>query len=67
MADTSFFQKEKLFSLNWFKSYALIAVGTLLISVGYVYFISPNKIVPGGIYGIAIIFTQFLGNPIGNS
>ena len=65
MKDTSFFQKEKLFSLNWFKSYALIAVGTFLISVAFVYFISPNKIVPGGIYGIAIMLHHLLGTPIG--
>jgi len=65
MPETSFFQKEKLFSLNWFKSYALIAIGTFLISVAFVYFISPNKIVPGGIYGIAIMLHHLLGTPIG--
>ncbi len=65
MADASFFQKEKLFSLNWFKSYAFIAIGTFLISVAFVYFISPNKIVPGGIYGIAIMLHHLLGTPIG--
>ena len=65
MADTSYFQKEKIFSLKWFKSYALIAIGTFLISVGYVLFISPNKIVPGGIYGVAIILHHLLGTPIG--
>jgi len=65
MADTSFFQKEKLFSLSWFKSYALIVVGTFMISVAFVYFISPNKIVPGGIYGIAIMLHHLLGTPIG--
>ena len=65
MADTSYFQKEKIFSFKWFKSYALIAVGTFLISAGYVLFISPNKIVPGGIYGVAIILHHLLGTPIG--
>ncbi len=65
MADTSYFQKEKIFSFKWFKSYALIAIGTFLISVGYVLFISPNKIVPGGIYGVAIILHHLLGTPIG--
>jgi len=65
MVDTSYFQKEKLFSLKWFKSYALIAIGTFLISAGYVLFISPNKIVPGGIYGVAIILHHLLGTPIG--
>ena len=65
MVDTSYFQKEKIFSFKWFKSYALIAVGTFLISAGYVLFISPNKIVPGGIYGVAIILHHLLGTPIG--
>lgn len=63
--DTSFLQKEKLFSLRWFKSYALIVVGTFLVAVGYVLFISPDKIVPGGIYGIAIMLHHLLGTPIG--
>jgi len=65
MVDTSFFQKDKLFSFKWFKSYALIAIGTFLISVGYVLFISPNKIVPGGIYGVSIMLHHLLGTPIG--
>ena len=65
MADISFFQKEKIFSFRWFKSYALIAFGTFLVAVGYVLFISPNKIVPGGIYGVAIMLHHLLGTPIG--
>jgi uncharacterized membrane-anchored protein YitT (DUF2179 family) len=65
MAETSFFQKEKLFSYKWFKSYALIAMGTFLVAVAFVFFISPDKIVPGGIYGIAIMLHHLLGTPIG--
>lgn len=65
MPVSSVFQKEKLFSLKWFKSYALIVVGTFLVAVGYVLFISPNKIVPGGIYGISIMLHHLLGTPIG--
>jgi len=65
MVDTSFFQKDKLFSFKWFKSYALIAIGTFLVAVGYVLFISPNKIVPGGIYGVSIMLHHLLGTPIG--
>jgi uncharacterized membrane-anchored protein YitT (DUF2179 family) len=65
MVDSSLFQKEKLFSFKWFKSYLLIAVGTFLVAVGYVLFISPNKIVPGGIYGISIMLHHLLGTPIG--
>ena len=38
----SILQSEKLFSASWFKSYALIAFGTLLVAMGYVLFISPD-------------------------
>ncbi len=65
MIVSSIFQTEKLFSLKWFKSYALIVMGTFLVAVGYVLFISPNKIVPGGIYGISIMLHHLLGTPIG--
>ncbi len=61
----SIFQGEKLFSARWFKSYLQIAIGTFLVSVGYVMFISPDKIVPGGIYGISIMLHYMLGTPIG--
>ncbi len=59
------FQPERLFSARWFRSYALIAIGTFLVSVGYVMFINPNKIVPGGIYGISIMLHHLLGTPLG--
>ncbi|HPS63299.1 MAG TPA: YitT family protein [Bacteroidales bacterium] len=65
MIISSIFQPEKLFSARWFRSYALIAIGTFLISCGYVLFISPEKIVPGGIYGISIMLHHLLGTPIG--
>jgi uncharacterized membrane-anchored protein YitT (DUF2179 family) len=61
----SIFQKEKVFSAKWFKSYTLIVIGTFLVSVGYVVFISPNKIVPGGIYGISIMLHHLLKTPLG--
>jgi len=51
----AFIQKEKLFSKKWFLSYSLIVLGSFIMATGYVFFISPNKIVPGGIYGIAIV------------
>ncbi len=51
----AFLQKEKLFSLKWFKEYSLITIGAFILAVGFVYFISPHKIVPGGVYGIAIV------------
>ncbi|MBK6962579.1 MAG: YitT family protein [Bacteroidales bacterium] len=61
----AFLQKEKLFTRKWFISYTLIVLGTFLVSVGYVYFIIPYKIVPGGIYGISIVLHYLFGLPVG--
>jgi uncharacterized membrane-anchored protein YitT (DUF2179 family) len=49
------FRPEKIFSKKWFISYGLIVVGALILAAGFVFFISPYKIVPGGVYGIAIV------------
>lgn len=50
-----FLVKDKTFSRRWLYDYALITIGAFILAVGYVYFISPHKIVPGGVYGIAIV------------
>ncbi len=60
-----FLQKEKLFTKKWFLSYSLIIVGTFLVAAGYVYFITPYKIVPGGIYGISIVLHHLFNTPVG--
>lgn len=49
------FKPEKVFSKKWFVSYSLIVIGSLILAAGFVFFISPYKIVPGGVYGIAIV------------
>jgi len=51
----SFVTKEKLFTKEWFKVYSLIVIGTFIMASGFVLFINPYKIVPGGVYGIAIV------------
>lgn len=70
----TFITKEKLFTKEWFKVYSLIVIGTFIMAAGFVLFINPYKIVPGGVYGIAIVihyltegaFTFWpLGIPIG--
>jgi len=56
--------------VNWkefFQSYSLIVIGTFIMSIGYVIFISPLKLAPGGVYGIAIILHHMFGFPIGLS
>jgi len=61
----AFLQKEKPFSAQWLKSYAYILTGTLAVAAGYVFFITPYKIVPGGVYGLAIVLHYMLGLPVG--
>ena len=51
----SFVTKEKIFTKEWFKVYSLIVIGTFVMASGFVFFINPYKIVPGGVYGIAIV------------
>ena len=47
--------KQKIFSTKWFLDYGMITVGSFIMAVGYVFFITPHKIVPGGVYGLGII------------
>ena len=51
----SFLSKDKLFSKKWFTDYLFIVIGSFILATGFVYFITPHKIVPGGVYGIAIV------------
>ncbi len=51
----SFIPKVKLFSRKWFFDYTLILLGSFILAVGFVFFITPHRIVPGGVYGIAIV------------
>lgn len=50
-----FSANEKLFSRKWFINYGLIVLGSLILAAGFVFFISPYRIVPGGVYGISIV------------
>ena len=61
----SFITKEKLFSTKWFKAYSLIIIGTFIMALGFVLFISPYKFAPGGVYGIAIVLHHLFDLPIG--
>jgi len=59
------FESEKSFSWLWFKNYSLILIGSFLVSIGYVLFIIPHNIVPGGIFGLSIIINHISALPIG--
>jgi uncharacterized membrane-anchored protein YitT (DUF2179 family) len=58
----AFITKEKVFSARWFKNYLLIIVGSFIMAAGYVFFISPYKIVPGGVFGISIVIHYLTAN-----
>ena len=51
----AFVQNEKLFSKKWFIAYSLIVIGSFILAAGFVFFINPYNIVPGGVYGIGIV------------
>ena len=42
-------------SKKFLKNYALIILGAFVVASGYVFFITPYKIIPGGVYGISIV------------
>lgn len=63
--EMAFVTKEKLFSKDWFQVYSMILFGTFIMAAGFVFFISPYRLAPGGVYGIAIIFHHLFGLPIG--
>ena len=61
----AFLRKDKLFSKRGLKNYSLILVGAFILAAGFVLFITPYKIVPGGVYGISIVLHYLLGTPVG--
>lgn len=61
----SFLQRDKLFTRKWFINYSLIITGSFILASGFVFFITPYKLVPGGVYGIAIVIHHLFGLPVG--
>ncbi|HPT09065.1 MAG TPA: YitT family protein [Bacteroidales bacterium] len=60
-----FLIKEKPFTRKWFTAYSLIILGAFILAAGFVLFITPYKIVPGGVYGISIVLHYLFGTPVG--
>ena len=56
---------DKPFSKKWILSYTYLIVGTFILALGYAFFMTPYKIVPGGIYGISIVLHHKFGFPVG--
>lgn len=61
----AFISKEKIFSKKWWINYTLIVIGSFILAAGFVLFITPYKIVPGGVYGISIVLHYLFGTPVG--
>ena len=59
--------KENAFSKKWFLSYINLTIGAFILALGYAFFMSPYKIIPGGIYGISIVLHHKFGFPIGGT
>lgn len=57
--------KDKLLSREWFISYTYLILGTFILALGYAFFMTPYKIIPGGIYGISIVLHYKFGFPVG--
>lgn len=51
----AFLTKDKIFSKKWIIDYVFIIIGSFILAASFVFFITPHKIVPGGVYGISII------------
>ena len=41
--------------LDWWLEWGLLFFGCTMMAIGFVYFINPYKIVPGGVYGASIV------------
>lgn len=46
---------QQIFSRDNLVSYSMIAIGAFVMAAGFVLFINPYHIVPGGVYGIGIV------------
>lgn len=55
--------KQKVKSIVF--EYLGLAFGSIIISLGLVFFLIPNKIAPGGVSGLAIVFYHLFKLPVG--
>ncbi len=47
--------KKQSYKARWITDYFFVLTGAFILAAGFVFFITPHKIVPGGVYGIAIV------------
>ncbi len=60
-------EKKKNLKSSELRAWIFIVIGTFITAAGFVLFISPYRLAPGGVYGIAIILHHLFGFPIGIS
>ncbi len=46
-------------------SYGYVVIGSVILSIGYAFFIVPHNIVPGGIFGLSIALNEIFGLSVG--
>jgi len=46
--------------LSWWTDWFLIILGCVFVAAGYVFFINPYGLVPGGVYGLAIVIHHLM-------
>lgn len=51
--------------LNNMESYLKVFSGSVILAIGYAFFIVPHNIVPGGVFGLSIVLHEMLGWTIG--
>ncbi|MBQ1253284.1 MAG: YitT family protein [Alistipes sp.] len=47
--------KEMITNIAWWRDMILIVIGCAMVAAGFVFFINPYNIVPGGVYGAGIV------------
>jgi uncharacterized membrane-anchored protein YitT (DUF2179 family) len=60
----AFLQSEIPFTKKWFFTWSMITLGAFILAAGFVFFINPYNIVPGGVYGISIVVHHLTKNMI---
>ena len=51
---------EQLYSKQWWLSWISILIGCTLVAAGFVFFATPYKIVPGGVYGLGVVLHHLI-------
>ncbi len=54
--------REQVFSLRWWRSWAMVVAGACVMATGFVLFINPYHIVPGGVYGVGNVLHYIFPN-----